>query len=136
MSTKKPIIQCVVRGITYNKIKTIAKEKETSVSRIGAELIERAIEEYEAEHGEIIANTCSGGGYRLIYLSILANVATSGTPSDLITAGTPTADPARSDLYNNQQHRQHLRHLPECWKKIASVSASKLSEKGKSQTKK
>lgn len=113
------------------KIKHIALQKGTKTNDIYIEMIHNYIADYEAEHGEIIANTCSGG-YRLIYLSILANVATSGTPSDLITAGTPTAPPAQSDLYNNQQHRQHLRHLPECWKKIASVSASKLLEKGKS----
>jgi hypothetical protein len=62
MATKKPIIQSVVRGITYNKIKAIAEERETSVSRIGAELIEKAIEEYEEKYGEIDTNKSSGGG--------------------------------------------------------------------------
>lgn len=66
MPTKKPLIQSVVRNITYNKFKKIAEIEERSISQLGAKVIEQYIADYEAEHGEIVLPTgednSQGGG--------------------------------------------------------------------------
>lgn len=53
MPTKKPLIQSVVRNITYKKFKKIAEIEERSISQLGAKAIEQYITTYEAQYGEI-----------------------------------------------------------------------------------
>lgn len=57
MPTKKPLIQSVVRNITYNKFKKIAEIEERSISQLGAKAIEQYIADYEVQHGEIMLPT-------------------------------------------------------------------------------
>lgn len=53
MPTKKPLLQAVVENETSEKFKYIAKNEKRKVSNMLAIVIEKYIEAYEAEHGEI-----------------------------------------------------------------------------------
>lgn len=53
MPTKKPIVQIVLEEKYYKKLKTIANQEQRSASNQGARIIEKYIEQYESEHGEI-----------------------------------------------------------------------------------
>ncbi len=53
MPTKKPSLQAVVSNTTYDKIKFLAAQDERSLSQFTGRIIERYLEDYESEHGEI-----------------------------------------------------------------------------------
>ena len=53
MPTKKPVVQVVLEEKYYKKLKALAEPEKRSCSNQGARIIEKYIDEYEAEHGEI-----------------------------------------------------------------------------------
>lgn len=54
MPTKKPTIQAIVEENIYSKFKYIMKKEKRSNAQMAAIMIETYIENYEAEHGEIL----------------------------------------------------------------------------------
>lgn len=56
MPTKKPILQVVLSEKYNKKLKIIANSEERSASSQGARIIEKFIDDYEKEHGEIDIN--------------------------------------------------------------------------------
>ena len=62
MPSNKPSLQAVVSKETYNKVKYLAKNDERSLSQYTARIVERYIEEYEKQHGEIKIDPPRGGG--------------------------------------------------------------------------
>ena len=54
MPTKKPIIQSVIDEKEYKKFLIIAKKEKRSKSQMATIAIEKYIENYEKENGEIV----------------------------------------------------------------------------------
>ncbi len=53
MATKKPLIKSYVKQEIYNKIKVLAEKENRSVSNLTEFIIEKAITDYESQHGNI-----------------------------------------------------------------------------------
>lgn len=54
MPTKKPIVQIVLTEKYHKKLTAIAKQEDKSTSSQGAKIIEKFIDDYETQYGEII----------------------------------------------------------------------------------
>lgn len=57
MPTNKPKVQTLLTTKYFNKLKVIADQEERSISQMAAIMIERYINDYESEHGEILQKT-------------------------------------------------------------------------------
>lgn len=53
MPSKKPIVQIVLNTKYFSKLKKLAEQEERSMSNQGLRIIEKYIDEYKKEHGEI-----------------------------------------------------------------------------------
>lgn len=53
MPTNKPKVQTVITTKYFNKLKALAEQEERSISQMSAIMLERYLDEYEKEHGEI-----------------------------------------------------------------------------------
>ena len=53
MSTKKPIVQCVMDEDIYKKLLVLCKKEERTASKKGAMIISEYVRKYEETFGEI-----------------------------------------------------------------------------------
>lgn len=57
MANRKPIVQVVLTEKYFNKIKALSEQEGRSTSNQSARILEKFIDEYESEHGEIPIQT-------------------------------------------------------------------------------